>query len=73
MAGTRQGGLKARDTCKRVYGDDYYRTIGAMGGSISRTGGFAQEGRGKDGMTGQERARKYGVIGGKLSKREPKR
>ena len=33
------------------------------------TGGFASEKVGKDGLTGRERARKYGAIGGHISKR----
>ena len=33
------------------------------------TGGFASEKVGKDGLTGRERARKYGAIGRRISKR----
>lgn len=40
MAGTRLGGLKARN--KNLANDpDFYRKIGRKGGSNSRTGGFA--------------------------------
>lgn len=43
MAGTKQGGLKASQTNKLRYGDDFYRRIGANGGKKSRGGGFAQD------------------------------
>jgi general stress protein YciG len=32
MSGTREGGLKAKDTNKDRYGSDFYSRIGAMGG-----------------------------------------
>jgi general stress protein YciG len=40
MSGTVTGGKKAAATNKRVYGDDFYARIGAMGGKLGRTGGF---------------------------------
>lgn len=40
MAGTKSGGAKARETNIKLYGEDYYRKIGAEGGKKGRTGGF---------------------------------
>lgn len=40
MAGTKTGGQKARDTNIRLYGEDYYKNIGAAGGRNGNTGGF---------------------------------
>lgn len=68
MAGTKAGGQKTRD--KNLARDpDWYRKIGTLGGQRGHTGGFASEKVGKDGLTGFERARTAGVIGGKKSKR----
>jgi general stress protein YciG len=41
MPGTIKGGIKAAQTNKKKYGRGFYQTIGAMGGKISRGGGFA--------------------------------
>lgn len=41
MAGTREGGKQAARTNRNRYGTDFYRKIGAKGGSISQGGGFA--------------------------------
>lgn len=68
MAGTQNGGKKAAEKNKALYGDDFYRVIGAKGGKLGRTGGFASDKPGADGLTGRERARKYGSIGGKISR-----
>lgn len=68
MAGTRSGGIKARNTTYSKFGKNFYKKIGKMA-SHPRTGGFASDKIGKDGMTGRERARKYGAIGGRISKR----
>jgi general stress protein YciG len=40
MAGTKDGGLRAASTNKERHGEDFYKTIGAMGGKNSREGGF---------------------------------
>jgi hypothetical protein len=48
------------------------KRIGAMGGSRSRNGGFASKKVGRDGLTGRERAREYGAIGGRISRRPKK-
>lgn len=70
MAGTKIGGLKARD--KNLAKDpDFYGKIGKKGGANSRTGGFASNSRGKDGLTGRERAQIAGAKGGTISRRGP--
>lgn len=69
MPGTLDGALKARETHYRKYGNGYYAKIGAKGGRLGKTGGFAHEGLGKDGLTGRERARIVGRKGGAISRR----
>jgi hypothetical protein len=66
MAGTKDGGKAAATTNKTKYGPDFYARIGAMGGKRGRTGGFAA------GEEGRNRARKYGAIGGRISRRTKK-
>ena len=66
MAGTKAGGRAAAATNKMKYGSDFYAKIGAKGGQNGRTGGFAA------GEEGRERARKYGAIGGRISRRTKK-
>lgn len=73
MAGTKTGGQKAAEENKRKYGADFYARIGRKGGRNGHTGGWASETVGKDGLTGYERAKKYGAIGGAKSKRGPAR
>ena len=63
MAGTKAGGRRAAETNIRLHGEDFYRRIGAKGGKKGTTGGFGQ------GEEGRERARKYGALGGRISKR----
>lgn len=65
MAGTKDGGLRAAETNKRKYGRDFYVKLGAVGGKKGRTGGFASDVVGPDGLTGKERARIAGAKGGK--------
>ena len=69
MAGTREGGLKARDKNIARLGKDFYARIGHLGGSKSIGGGFASEKKGADGLTGPERAKIAGRKGGLISKR----
>lgn len=69
MAGTKIGGVKAGITNKAKYGPDFYAKIGAKGGKLGKTGGFASEIKGTDGLTGRERARLAGSKGGIISKR----
>ena len=60
MAGTREGGQKAAATNKKTYGADFYAKIGAKGGRLGRTGGFAAN---------RDLARRAGAIGGRKSRR----
>ena len=69
MAGTKIGGIHAARTNKTKYGEDFYSVIGAKGGKRGKTGGFASERKGADGLTGRERARLAGFKGGKISRR----
>lgn len=69
MGGSIIGGKKAAATNKSRYGNDWYARIGALGGRLGKTGGFASNKIGDDGLTGRERASKAGAIGGRRSKR----
>lgn len=60
MSGTRAGGLKARQTNLKKYGNEFYRMIGSKGGQNGHTGGFAAR---------PELARAAGAKGGKASRR----
>lgn len=71
MAGTIAGGRKAAATNCKLYGKDFYANIGRRGGHNGRTGGFASDKVGEDGLTGRQRARIAGAKGGHLSKRGP--
>lgn len=64
MGGTVEGGKLAAITNKQRYGEDFYKIQGSKGGKLSKTGGFAQ------GEAGRERARIYGAVGGRKSKRK---
>lgn len=63
MPGTISGGQKAADTNRKKYGKDFYARIGKKGGKLGTTGGFAA------GEEGRSRARKFGAIGGRISRR----
>lgn len=69
MAGNKEGGAKAAATNKQKYGDDFYAKIGAEGGKLGKTGGFASQEVGPDGLTGRQRARLAGAVGGKMGRR----
>ena len=58
MSGTSDGSIKAAATNRELYGEDFYRRIGAMGGSAKVKKGFAIAGH----------AASAGRLGGK---REP--
>lgn len=60
MAGTKEGGKKAAATNKTRHGKDFYATIGAKGGKLGHTGGFAAN---------RELARIAGAKGGRISRR----
>lgn len=62
MAGTKAGGLKAAATNKAKYGKEFYARIGAKGGRLGHTGGFAAN---------PALARIAGAKGGRISKRGP--
>lgn len=62
MSGTREGGLKARNTNLEKHGKDFYRNIGRKGGQNGHTGGFAAN---------PELARTAGAKGGRKSRRGP--
>ncbi|HUB93011.1 MAG TPA: hypothetical protein VMB52_00750 [Verrucomicrobiae bacterium] len=66
MAGTKAGGRAAAETNRKKYGADFYAKIGAKGGRMGHTGGFAA------GEEGRRRARKYGAVGGRISRRTKK-
>ena len=71
MAGTKAGAAKARATNLKKHGADFYKRIGAKGGKLGRTGGFASSLVGDDGMTGRQRAIEAGRKGGRISRRGP--
>lgn len=60
MAGTIQGGKAAAATNKAKYGKDFYAKIGAKGGKLGKTGGFAAN---------RDLARLAGAKGGRISRR----
>ena len=73
ISGTKAGAAKAAATNRERHGDDFYVRIGRMGGHNGKTGGFASEKIGKDGLSGRDRAVLAGSIGGRKSKRGPKK
>jgi uncharacterized protein len=73
MSGSQIGGQKASKTNRKIYGEDFYKQIGALGGRRGRTGGFASDKVGEDGLTGRERAAVVGAKGGRIGKRTKKK
>ena len=75
MAGDREGGLKAEQTMIVKLGEERYRQwrkeVGRLGGqrSVGDRSGFALKKPGKDGLTGPERARVAGRLGGAAPRR----
>lgn len=70
MPGSKEGSKKAVATIYERHGRDFFARIGAMGGHISRHGGFASTNIGKDGLTGRERSRLAGKKGGTKSRKK---
>lgn len=62
MGGSKAGGLKAAETIKRKYGDDFYAEQGRKGGKNGHYGGFNVPGV----------ASRAGYLGGKKSRRGKK-
>ena len=60
MAGTRASALKARETIKEMYGEDFFVNIGRKGGRRCVSKGFGKN---------KELASSAGRKGGKISKR----
>lgn len=69
MAGTHAGGKRAAEENKKRHGANFYAIIGAKGGRKGKSGGFASDKKGADGLTGRERARLAGAKGGRISRR----
>lgn len=69
MAGTKEGARKTVATIIAKYGKDFYKRAGRKGGTNSKTGGFASNRVGADGLTGRERAVVAGRKGGRISRR----
>jgi general stress protein YciG len=75
MSGTREGAVRARTAMLARFGGDeeaykeHFRSIGRKGGRNSTNGGFASDKRGKDGLTGRQRAMAAGQKGGRVSRR----
>ena len=69
MPGNSQGGKLAAKKNIEKHGADFYARIGAMGGRKGHTGGFGSKLVDENGMTGQDRAREYGRVGGRISRR----
>lgn len=68
MAGSKASGLKAAETIKEKFGDDYYQNIGAIGGKKGTADGTI---KGFAAMSPEKRAA-AGAIGGSRSRRKPK-
>jgi len=60
MPGTKEGGIRAARTNRERHGKDFYAKIGAKGGKLGTTGGFAAN---------RELAREAGRKGGMISRR----
>jgi general stress protein YciG len=69
MAGTKSGGILARETNKAKYGADYYTRIGKKGGEKGTTGGFWYK---KYVLNDVESIKKAGEKGGAISRRGKK-
>ena len=63
MPGTKEGSLKARETIRKEYGEDFFANIGKKGGKASSNGGF---------YANRELAKTAGCKGGQRSSRDNK-
>lgn len=73
MGNTKAGGRKVSATIRAKYGDDFWQKAGAQGGLAKcKKKGFASDKVGADGLTGRQRAKKVGAIGGAISVRKPR-
>ena len=72
MSGTKAGGKKAGVTNKAKHGADFYKRIGAMGGAVGTTGGFAYKGVCDCKLIKEyhRKARCAGKVGGAKSRRK---
>lgn len=59
MGGSKIGGIKARNTCYKKYGKNFYRDIGRIGGKLGHVGGF----------NNHDLAVSAGRLGGSISRR----
>ena len=75
MAGTKEGGMRAGQTNKELYGKDYYRRIGSLGGRNGHTGGFAAnpELARIAGKKGGKKSTRAGILNGKGKNNKPKK
>jgi hypothetical protein len=68
MAGTKQGGIKTRETNYERHGNDHYKRIGALGGK-SRVNVNPETGKALKGFAVSGKASMAGKLGGARSKR----
>lgn len=72
--GCEKANSRWRETMYEKYGGEEgvherMREMGRLGGQRSRTGGFASDVVGADGLTGRQRAKIAGAVGGSKSRR----
>lgn len=65
MAGSKETGKKAAQTSKELYGDEYHKVVGAIGGAVKVPKGLA--------ALSPERRREIARMGGKAGKGKKKR
>ncbi len=78
MSGTKNGWIKTKRSLIEKYGSEeawkeHLRSIASIGGANGHTGGFSSTSVDSNGLTGSERARIYGRIGGQISRRKPRK
>lgn len=66
MAGSKIGGLKAKESNLREHGQDFYERIGGLGGKKTKADGCKPKGFAAD----PNRARTAGTLGGQRSSRK---